>query len=66
MFSLNNNAVSLRVEEIRREIAQIRAANRRYLSYRSHSQLDMGLHETRRRRLQEIVIELTALSRKAA
>jgi hypothetical protein len=55
------SSITRRVEEIRREIANIRSANRVFQSNSTHNRCDINLHETRRQRLQEIVFELDSL-----
>jgi hypothetical protein len=54
--------ISSRVEEIRREILQIREANRNYKAKTTHTVSEIAKHEERQRRLQEIMAELTVLS----
>jgi hypothetical protein len=58
---VNKSEIPFRVEEIRREIAAIRDANRIYETRSSHYGLEMDKLEKRRQRLQEIVVELVAL-----
>ena len=58
---MNKSEIPLRVEEIRREIAAIRDANRIYETRSSRCGLEMDKLEKRRQRLQEIVVELVAL-----
>ena len=53
---------TLRVEEIRREILQIREANRNYKTHTTHSVSEIAKHEERLRRLKEIMVELNVLS----
>jgi hypothetical protein len=58
--------ITLQVEELRREIAQIREAIRVYKASTTHALADIAQHEKRQRRLQEIVVELDTLSRRSA
>ena len=53
---------TLRTEELRREIAEIRNANRIYQMHATHNGPENRLHEARRQRLREIVIELCPAS----
>jgi hypothetical protein len=55
---MDKSEITFRVEEIRRELAAIREANRIYKTRSSHNRLEMDKHEKRRQRLQEIVLEL--------
>ena len=55
--------IKTRVVEIRREVAEILTANGLYQGQFRHNQLQIGLHETRRVRLHEILTELDALRR---
>ena len=59
---MNKSEITFRIEEIRREIAAIRDANRIYKTRSSHNRLEMDKLEKRGQRLQEIVVELVALS----
>ena len=52
---------TLRVEGIRREILQIREANRNYKTHATHSVSEIAKHEERLRRLKEIMVELNVL-----
>ena len=52
---------TLRVEEIRREILQIREANRNYKTHTTHRVSEIAKHEERLRRLKEIMVELNVL-----
>ncbi|MGH9642551.1 MAG: hypothetical protein ACRD3Q_09000 [Terriglobales bacterium] len=54
--------ITLRVEELRREILQIREANRDYKAHTTHSMSEIAKHEERQRRLKEIMVELNVLS----
>jgi hypothetical protein len=54
--------ITSRVEEIRREIVQIREANRNYKTNSPHTMSEIAKHEERQRRLQEIMVELNILS----
>jgi hypothetical protein len=54
--------ITLRVEGIRREILQIREANRNYKAHTTHSVSEIAKHEERQRRLREIMVELNVLS----
>ena len=58
--------ITARIEEIRREILQIKEANRNYKSKTTHNVLEIAKHAERQRRLQEIMVELTALSGRSA
>jgi hypothetical protein len=51
-----------RVEEIRREIAEIQAADRIYKTQVTHTVAQIADHEQRQRRLREIMGELKILS----
>jgi hypothetical protein len=51
-----------RVEEIRREIAEIQAADRIDKTHVTHTVIENAEHEARQRRLQEIMGELKILS----
>jgi hypothetical protein len=53
---------TLRVEKIRREITELRDANRIYKLRVAHSKEETSKHEQRQRRLQEILAELEVLS----
>lgn len=57
---------TLRVEEIRREIAELLDANRIYKMRVAHHKGEIAKHEQRQRRLQEIMAELDALSGRSA
>jgi hypothetical protein len=57
---------TLRVEEIRREIAEIQRADRVYKTHITHTMTAIAEHEKRQRRLQEIIVELDTLSRSSA
>jgi hypothetical protein len=57
---------TLRVEGIRREILQIREANRNYKAHTTHSMSEIAKHEERQRRLKEIMMELNVLSGRSA
>jgi hypothetical protein len=50
------------VEKIRREIAEIQAADRIYKTQITHTVAQIADHEKRQRRLQEIIGELKVLS----
>jgi len=50
------------VEKIRREIAEIQAANQLYKAHSNHTVAQIADHEKRQRRLQEIIGELKTLS----
>jgi hypothetical protein len=54
--------ITLQVEGIRREILQIREANRNYKAHTTHSTSEIAEHEERQRRLREIMVELNVLS----
>jgi len=54
--------ITSRLEEIRREIVQIREANRNYKTTTTHSRSEIAKHEDRQRRLKEIMVELNVLS----
>jgi hypothetical protein len=54
--------ITSRVEEIRREIVQIREANRKYQTNATHTMSEIAKHVERQRRLQEIMVELSVLS----
>jgi hypothetical protein len=54
--------ITSRVEEIRREIVQIREANRKYQTNATHTMSEIAKHAERQRRLQEIMVELSVLS----
>jgi predicted aspartyl protease len=54
------------VEKIRREIAEIQAANRIYKSEVAHTVAQIADHEKRQVRLQEIMGELKILSGQSA
>jgi len=54
--------ITSRVEEIRREILQIREANRIYKGRVAHTKEQISKHEERQRRLREIMVELSVLS----
>ena len=54
--------ITSRVEEIRREILQIREANRSYKARVAHTREEIGKYEERQRRLREIMMELNILS----
>ena len=54
------------VEKIRREIAEIQAANRIYKMQVTHTVAQIADHEKRQRRLQEIIGELKILSGSSA
>ena len=58
---MDKSEITFRLEEIRRELAAIREANRIYKTRSSHNRLEMDKHEKRRQRLQEIVLELATL-----
>jgi hypothetical protein len=58
--------ITLRVEEIRREIAEIQGANRIYKARIAHTMAEIAKHEERERRLQEIIVELDSLTRRSA
>jgi hypothetical protein len=60
---MNKWQTTLRVEEIRREITDIQAANRIYKAHITHTVAQNAEHEKRQRRLQEIMVELGVLSR---
>jgi hypothetical protein len=53
---------TLRVEEIRREISELREANRIYKMRIAHSKEEINRHAQRQRRLHEIMVELEVLS----
>jgi hypothetical protein len=55
---------TLRIEEIRREISELREANRIYKLRITHTKEEMDSHAQRERRLQEIMVELGVLSRR--
>jgi predicted aspartyl protease len=55
-----------RVEEIRREIAEIQAAGRIHKTQVTHTVAQVEDHEKRQRRLQEIMGELKVLSGQSA
>lgn len=57
---------TLRVEEIRREIAEIQAADRIYKTQVTHSVAKIAEHEERQTRLREIMAELKGLSGQSA
>jgi len=57
---------TLWVEEIRREISEIQAANRIYKTQVRHTVAQIADHEKRQRRLQEITGELKILSGQSA
>jgi hypothetical protein len=57
---------TLRVEETRREIAEIQAADRIYKTHVTHSVAQMVEHEKRQIRLREIMVELKVLSGQSA
>jgi hypothetical protein len=54
--------ITLQVEGIRREILQIREANRNYKAHTTQSTSEIAEHEERQRRLREIMVELNVLS----
>ena len=58
--------ITSRVEALRREILQIKEANRNYKSNTTHNVLEIAKHADWQRRLQEIMVELTALSGRSA
>jgi len=58
--------ITSRVEEFRREIHQIREANRNYMGKTTHSVSEIAKHEERQRRLRQIMVELTVLSARSA
>ena len=58
--------ISLRVEGIRREILQIREANRNYKTHTIHNMSEIAKHEKRLQRLKEIMVELNVLSGRSA
>jgi hypothetical protein len=57
---------TLRVEEIRREIIEIREADRIYKWRRTHIREEIAQHEKRQHRIQEIIVELNTLLRRSA
>ncbi len=63
---MNKWQTTLRVQEIRREITDIRAANRIYKAHVTHTVTQNGEHEKRQIRLQEIIVELGVLSRRSS
>ena len=62
----NKWQMTLRVEEIRREIAAIRGANRIYKAHVYHTVAQNAEHEKRQRRLQEIMVDLGVLSSRSS
>jgi len=58
----NKWQTTLRVENIRREIVEIQAANQIYKAHVKHTVAQIADHEKRQRRLQEIMGELKTLS----
>jgi hypothetical protein len=54
--------VQERVQKLRREIAEIAAANRRFVNLLFKSAVEAAEQERRRRRLKEIMDELRALT----
>ena len=58
--------MTLRVQEIRQEITEIRAANRIYKAHINHTMAQNAEHEKRQRRLQEIIAELSDMSRRSS
>lgn len=63
---MNKWQMTLRVEEIRQEITEIRAANRIYKGHIAHTVAQNAEHEKRQRRLQEIMVELSDMSRRSS
>jgi DNA-binding FrmR family transcriptional regulator len=57
---------TLRVEQIRREIAQIQGADRIYKRHIAHTVEQNAEHEKRQQRLQEILAELDSLAPRSA
>lgn len=55
-----------RVEELRREVADIQATNRRYTLSSIHNHMTEQAYENRRLRLVEIMLELDAIRKDAA
>jgi hypothetical protein len=64
--SMDKWQITSRVEELRREILQIREANRNYKRKPTHTVSEIDKHAERQRRLQEIMVELTVLSGRSA
>jgi hypothetical protein len=56
---------TLRVEQIRREIADLLEENRIYKIRVTHHKEEIAKHEQRQRRLQEIMVELDVLSKRS-
>ena len=56
----------MRAEQIRREIAQIQEADRIYKRHIAHTVAQNAEHEKRQRRLQEIIAELSDMSRRSS
>jgi chromosome segregation ATPase len=54
------------VEKIRREIAEIQAANQFYKAQLNHTVAEIAEHEKRQTRLQQIMLDLNALSGQSA
>ena len=66
VHSLPLFAIHKRVQELKREIADIRAASQKYHSVSRHSTLEINQHLQRELRLQEILGELAMLTKKNA
>ena len=59
----DSGAISRHLRTLREEIAQIRAANRRYETEAFHHAIDKAVHKEQALRLEQIM-ELASLSRK--
>lgn len=60
---MNLAAIRERVQTLKDEIAQLRAANQKYLSNHQHPALEVHEHRQRELRLQQIVDELSQLTK---
>jgi hypothetical protein len=57
---MNDPALIERLRALRREASEIKSANRVYQARSAHTKPEMELHETQRRRLEEITKEMHA------
>ena len=57
------SAIRERVQVLQQEVAELRAANKKYLSKHLHSALEVHAQRQRELRLQQIVDELTNLTK---
>ena len=61
--AMDKPAITERLSALRREAAEIKAANRVYQARSAHTKPEMELHERQRKRLEEIRKEMRVVAR---